>query len=268
MLPFSGSARPLGPTDIADAARAMGVQVEAVQAVYMVETGGAGGFLADGSGRPRILFESRLFGDATGHRFDASHPTISTRVNNWKLYRAGAAEYDRLNAAVALDREAALRATSWGLFQVLGSNAVALGYRDVEAMVAAMAESEQSQLAAFMVFCKVNGLIPYLRETNWSAFARAYNGPDYSANGYDMKLAAAFLMAAGHLNGVVRLGSQGHNVVTLQLGLVKLGYPLLADGCFGTATELALRRFQSMHGLTVDGIAGPATVKALGVVLS
>ena len=60
----------------------------------------------------------------------------------------------------------------------------------------------------------------------------------------------------------LRRGSKGEAVRELQTMLDKLGYdlgPCGIDGDFGKATEAAVRSFQSVHRLTVDGIAGPAT---------
>jgi N-acetylmuramoyl-L-alanine amidase len=37
----------------------------------------------------------------------------------------------------------------------------------------------------------------------------------------------------------------------------------MADGIFGTITEEAVKMFQATHGLTVDGIVGPATLARL-----
>ncbi|WP_156755391.1 N-acetylmuramoyl-L-alanine amidase [Actinokineospora pegani] len=56
----------------------------------------------------------------------------------------------------------------------------------------------------------------------------------------------------------------GDDVVTLQERLLELGYDAgRANGVFGQQTELALRIFQRDYGLTVDGICGPGTVRAL-----
>ena len=54
-------------------------------------------------------------------------------------------------------------------------------------------------------------------------------------------------------------GTSGADVKTLQ---TRLGIP--ADGKFGAKTDRAVRDFQYVKGLTVDGKAGPATMKALG----
>ena len=271
MSPFSGEALPLGPADLDAAAFALGCDVAAVQAVLMVETGGEGGFLPDGSGRPRILFEAEIFSRLTGGQYDAAHPRISSPVANQTLYEGGALEYDRLAEAVQLDRSAALQATSWGLFQVLGENHGICGFSDVESFVAAMAHGEGEQLAAFTSYCKNagDGLPAALAAHDWATFARGYNGPGYAANGYDVRLAAAYARATGAAPVDLSIGDCGLPVQRLQAALiVASGIDLAVDGRFGPATERAVVQFQASHGLTQDGIAGTATLAALDVVLA
>ena len=247
----------------------MGVQRAAVVAVLTVETGGVGGFLSDGSGRARILCEAKRFGDGTGHRYDVSNPSISSRVNNFKLYVGGAAEYGRLGAMVSLDRAVGLQSASWGLFQVMGSNWKLLGFDSVEAFVTAMAASEAAHLAAFATFCERNYLVQPLRDLDWPRFARGYNGEDYALTHYDTRLGLAFSLAQGNPPpaGILHIGCTGTAVHALQLALVGAGYPVATDGAYGRLTELAVMGFQSMHGLGADGVAGPATMAALGVTL-
>ena len=64
----------------------------------------------------------------------------------------------------------------------------------------------------------------------------------------------------------LRQGSRGPNVVRLQVILNRIGqnYPAIpriptVDGIFGPATEAAVRSFQRIFGLGVDGIVGKAT---------
>lgn len=58
-------------------------------------------------------------------------------------------------------------------------------------------------------------------------------------------------------------GDSGDYVSDLQRMLVAHGYDLAVDGDFGPNTEDAVRAFQRDAGLTVDGVAGPATYTAL-----
>jgi murein DD-endopeptidase MepM/ murein hydrolase activator NlpD len=60
-------------------------------------------------------------------------------------------------------------------------------------------------------------------------------------------------------------GNRGWDVAALQFKLAWHGFPSGSfDGDFGSHTDLALRRFQRWAGIGADGVAGPATVRALG----
>ena len=63
-----------------------------------------------------------------------------------------------------------------------------------------------------------------------------------------------------------RQGSTGTAVRTIQTKLKNWGYyDGAVDGIYGSATTEAVKYFQKTNGLTVDGIVGPATLKALGM---
>lgn len=63
---------------------------------------------------------------------------------------------------------------------------------------------------------------------------------------------------------VLKRGSSGPDVLTLQSALLQLGFdPRGCDGKFGPGCEAAVIAFQRSKGLTADGIAGPATMAAL-----
>jgi hypothetical protein len=70
--------------------------------------------------------------------------------------------------------------------------------------------------------------------------------------------AVAVLAAASPAEAVLKRGSHGPRVVKVQRWL-----GIHADGIFGSGTKRAVKRFQGRHGLTADGIVGPATWSAL-----
>ena len=62
------------------------------------------------------------------------------------------------------------------------------------------------------------------------------------------------------------IGSRGQEVRQIQSKLKELGlYKGSVDGIYGTATQKAVRQFQKNCGITADGIAGPQTLKYLGL---
>lgn len=61
-------------------------------------------------------------------------------------------------------------------------------------------------------------------------------------------------------------GSRGEEVRNIQTRLIKWGYMTgSADGIYGAKTETGVIKFQKKHGLTPDGIAGPATLAKIGL---
>ena len=63
-----------------------------------------------------------------------------------------------------------------------------------------------------------------------------------------------------------KMGSRGSEVRTIQTKLKNWGYFFdKVDGIYGEKTRDAVIWFQKKNGLTADGIAGPATLKAMGI---
>lgn len=66
-----------------------------------------------------------------------------------------------------------------------------------------------------------------------------------------------------------KYGSRGTEVRTIQEKLKRLGYYSgSVDGIYGSQTVSAVKSFQKKNRLTVDGIAGTQTLKAMGITSS
>jgi hypothetical protein len=241
MTNFKGASLPLSQAGMAKATQLLGVSPVEVWTVLSVETHGFG-YLNDR--RPAILFERHIFRKQTGGRFDAANPAISSATSGG--YLGGAKEYDRLAQALTLDSHAALMSASWGIGQVMGFNFAAAGFANVEAMVAAMVESEDSQLEGMAAFVREQGLQKPLVNHDWAGFARGYNGPDFAKNLYDANLASSFQKyAAGPLPDI--------RVRQAQALLGFLGFDTGGvDGLVGKRTRSAVAMFRGDASDTID----------------
>ncbi|HYQ66856.1 N-acetylmuramoyl-L-alanine amidase [Actinophytocola sp.] len=75
---------------------------------------------------------------------------------------------------------------------------------------------------------------------------------------------ATYQLGARPLAYLVSSPVSGDDVLALQERLLELGYDVgRANGVFAAQTEVGLRTFQRDYGLTVDGICGAETVRAL-----
>lgn len=180
---------------IEQAAKRLGVEARAIQTVAKVESHGSG-FLP--TGEPKILFERHIFYrrlKAAGIDPDKVSPFICSPTPGG--YKGGAAEHQRLQIAVKVDRGIALESASWGEFQIMGFHWKALKYPTLQAFINAMYAGAEGHLDSFVRYIEANPqLVKALKAKDWAAFARGYNGPAYANNAYDTKMAAAYASLA------------------------------------------------------------------------
>lgn len=253
MSTFRGAAAPLSGTGFRQAMQSLETDAQSLWALITVETSGFG-YLPDR--RPKILFERHVFHRRTGGRYGAAHADISAPAAGG--YLGDGAEYTRLERAMALDRQAALDSASWGLGQIMGYHATALGYPGSEAMVAGFCEGEDEQLAGVQRFIRAHPpLRQALLQKNWTRVAFFYNGAGYAEHGYHRKLE--------HYHDLYQLkGTPDITVRMAQAWLTYLGYqPRGVDGILGAATGTALIAFQKEKGLPVTAELDGATLERL-----
>ena len=182
--------------NICQAAEELGVGDDPckVQAVAMVESGGRSGFNKDNTAM--IAYEPHVF------KRNVSSSTAAS-VNDAKIcnsytkrgstaYSGQADGYARLEKAMQIDKDAAIKACSWGKYQVLGENYKALGYGSVgEFHTAVMDPNRQEEIFTRFVKSK-KGLQGALQQGDWATFASGYNGKNYKDGNYDTKIKNAY----------------------------------------------------------------------------
>jgi hypothetical protein len=191
MIEFRGPAKRIEDLDLPRIGALIGVGEDEMHAVLDVESAGSG---FDAKGRPKMLFEPHIF-----YRELAKDPAKRAQAvaqgvayEGWRPGTYPSDSYPRLLLAMKIDETAALRSASWGLGQILGNNHLAAGYATVQEMVIDFTKDEDKHLEAMIRFIKAKKLDDELRNHEWAAFARGYNGAMYAAHGYHLKLKSAF----------------------------------------------------------------------------
>ena len=118
-------------------------------------------------------------------------------------------------------------------------------------------------LASACWFWDTNNINKYCDNQDITGMTKRINGGTIGLEDRKKHYAHALEVLGGHYTPretyeTVRLGSKGPTVVKLQETL-----GLTADGIFGKGTEAKLKGWQSLRGLTPDGIAGPNTLGIL-----
>jgi len=172
------------------------IEFKVVKTVLLVESAGSG--FDPKTGLIKIQFEPHVF-----HRELATKKISSAlQLLGGTLYKLTignfvienkvdiqSKEWEAFNKAKSINEDAAYRATSFGLGQIMGFNHKACGYKSAKEMVDDFVKGEYQQLKGMMNFIKSQPkMFNALKSKDWETFARYYNGPSYKKFLYDTKL--------------------------------------------------------------------------------
>ncbi|SEW37372.1 N-acetylmuramidase family protein [Chitinophaga arvensicola] len=180
----------ISETQFEKSAAVVGCEVAVIKAVAKVESNGAG---FDAAGKLKVLFEPHIFWkQLVESKYDPRQFVKGNEDILYPDYRqdhgAYQLQWQKLNRAMKIQETAALKSASYGMFQIMGFNHKATGFDNVYGMINAFTISEDEQLKGFTHFIVSNNLVADLRNKNFAAFARKYNGPAYAKNAYDTKM--------------------------------------------------------------------------------
>lgn len=266
-MQFFGTGKRLSPADYREIADSFGLTEVHLRTVVAVETDGSG---FDKQKRPDILFERHRFYRELKNTPDKQRRAVKMGIAypSWgeKPYpRSADGVWAEFEKAAALDLDAAIRSTSWGLGQIMGDEFDEAGYTSPQAMVESFCESEYNQLVGMcklIVHRRLDNVLKRFPDINaCRAFAKTYNGAGYAKNNYHNKLQQAYIMWDKRVqkgmpmeeDGTLRMGSKGTRVKALQEKLNELGYHCRADGVFGSRTRDMVLAWQADNSAKLDG---------------
>lgn len=170
-------------------AEELGVEVAAIKAVVSIEAGHSmHGFYAPGV--PVVNFDPTMYRKFAG-KVSATKPDKNEKVPAG-LSGYALKEWTQLVNARKKNPDGANMGTFWGMFQIGGFNYKLCGCESINQFVELMSDSEFAQLELFAKFIYNTGMVTSLKNKNWAAFARKYNGAGYAKRGYHTKMANAY----------------------------------------------------------------------------
>jgi hypothetical protein len=159
-------------------------EAKALKAVGIKETKDQSYYTHLGDHVPKILFERHYFHKLTDGKFDED-PDISNKYP-FDKYGSYSKQYQRLLKAYSIAPREALMSSSWGKFQVMGSN-MHSEKLSIEEILYEISRSEKNHLITLKGYLLKNKMaLEALRSKKWDKFALYYNGKQYMKNKYDI----------------------------------------------------------------------------------
>jgi hypothetical protein len=141
-----------------------------------VESGGRG--FDEKTGKLILQLEPHIFSKATGI------PRSTSNQYKWDENKVDvqSKEWEAFNEAFRINPEEAMKATSWGLPQIMGFNHKQAGYESVGAMLDDFKTGELAQVIALIRFITANPkLYTGVLEGDYETVASQYNGASHRA---------------------------------------------------------------------------------------
>lgn len=168
------------------------IEVSVLAAIVEVESRGQGFYTEPDlySGKCVVRFEPDYFERFSGRKAYFLPRHISSREAKQMREYTGREAYEK---ALLDSPSAAMRATSFGLGQVMGFNYERAGFSSIKHFTDAMEISEYYQLKAMLQFIvSDNALLVAAQQSEMEIIAELYNGKNYKENKYHLKLESAY----------------------------------------------------------------------------
>lgn len=158
-----------------------------------------------------------------------------------------------------------------GIKQLTGRNNYTAFANSVGMTAEQAAEYVSTKQGAFESACwfwKTNNIAAYADRGDIVGMSKRINGGTIGLDDRTRRWNKALSILGGKSSAytestrsaILRVGSRGAPVAKLQTVL-----GIKADGIFGRGTEQTLKQWQARNSLTADGIAGPTTLRKLGL---
>lgn len=269
---------------IADLATKAGIPPAGMVALVEVETSGKP---TEEDGRtPTFLFERhKFYSELSARKPEKLKEAIRLglaiprwdREHQYRDQRTSSERLALLARAKSVDEDCALRACSWGLPQLMGSECAEVGFPSAAAMVSYLTtRGIPGHIELMIRFLKGRHLVSAIERKDWPYVALRYNGAGYRRNQYDTRLAAADrkwerkLPTIDHVGGVpaepppeASLTREEIKQIQIKLRELKYSEVGIPNGEWRSRTTGAISAFQSHEGLPVTGHYDAATRAAL-----
>jgi hypothetical protein len=177
--------------EVIETALRIGIEPALLAAFRSVESGG-------GRNPNTIRFEPHLFNPCSGSKQRGKPMSDTRRIGKDGKEEGFSRESSETKQAAfqkafAINKQCALNSTSFGIYQVLGSNFSGISSNPDEAVRLFNQDPVGISKKLVEAWFKSNPIaIRYANDLNFAKLAEKYNGPLYAQNNYDVYLAAAY----------------------------------------------------------------------------